>query len=84
MNLLNDYNSQISDWYDKDCINVKDLRSACARIGISYFTAYQYAKGRGGSVSTAESLFNQLKPIVDKRAISLEKDEILNEDLNNE
>lgn len=79
MNLITELNDMMFEMYERGDINGTDLNNVADFLNISRFTVYQYAKGNGKSISTAESIYSAFKDIVDKRKKLIEKQEILND-----
>lgn len=81
--MIDKLNDQLHAMY-KVTIDGGDLDTISELTGVSRFTVWQYFAGKGKSVSTAEDMLKCAMKIVNERNRSIERAEILNEDLNND
>jgi len=82
-NTLEQINELLVGMY-KDSIDGGDFTEICRTTGLSRFTVWQYFKGDGKSRSTGSKILDAALDITEARQKSLERAEIMSEDLNNE
>ena len=83
--MIDKLNEQLRNLYKGiEVIDGGDLDKIAESTPFSRFTVWQYFTGSGKSISTAETLLKAAMDIVDSREKSIERAEIMSEDLNNE